>query len=444
MPGSCHPHNICIAPSPTPAVHGPGYSLAHAAALLGLPGTLRLLLRSAGPAAAGAQAEGGYSPVLAAAASGCIASLELLSCAAPWTLTQPPGNVWSALHAAAGCAHLPTVEWLLAAAPSLAAATADDGQTPLHAAADRGDAAIVRAILAAAPEAATAADACGCLLHAAAAFGRTQAAALLLAAAPQAAVARTVDGETPLQLALARLRCSARGRSDYAATARLLVAAGTGTSALRALAAAGPPALPLFPHAAAAHVPLTAKSGRWCRRAARGWRVRCVPHSGARRSRRSSWWRASLAATRSACARRRCAWHVRSAPRTPRCLLRFCSTFFAWPLAADCVRRPMSNSFVVHCPIPGRQWLVVPCVLPVPLPCAPYRLPVHHTAPCRPPLVCSPYGRGQLYPAVPCTPSASPQDGRRDGQRRPSWAAGRCRLEGPPLPPAPHAASRLL
>ncbi|PSC73592.1 4-hydroxy-3-methylbut-2-enyl diphosphate reductase [Micractinium conductrix] len=60
----------CTQVEQSQAVHGPGYSLAHAAALLGLPGTLRLLLRSAGPAAAGAQAEGGYSPVLAAAASG--------------------------------------------------------------------------------------------------------------------------------------------------------------------------------------------------------------------------------------------------------------------------------------------------------------------------------------------------------------------------------------
>ena len=97
----------------------------------------------------------------------------------------------------------------------------------------------MRLLLQAAPAAAMVAPAVGWLpLHCAANRGHAAVVRLLVQAGPAAATATTLDGQTPLQLALL---------NGHMAAARALLGAGPASSVLTALAAAGDPALPLFP-----------------------------------------------------------------------------------------------------------------------------------------------------------------------------------------------------
>ena len=127
---------------------------------------------------------------------------------------------------------------LLEVAPQAAMAADDSGFLPLHWAALNGREAVVSLLLEAAQAAAMAADSGGWLpLHCAAFNGHAAVVRLLLEAAPQAATA-TAMGRTPLQLAL---------DEGHTSTAFVLLGTGPAAAVLAALAAAGAPALALFP-----------------------------------------------------------------------------------------------------------------------------------------------------------------------------------------------------
>jgi len=146
------------------------------------------------------------------------------------------------------------VRLLLEAAPEAAEVADYSACLPLHQAAEEGHEAVVCLLLDSAPAAALAPEKGGILpLHQAAHGGRTAVVSMLLEAAPATASA-IGGGATPLQVALATF---------HTATARMFLSAGTAAAVLAALAAAGEPAVCLFPAFVACPGRLPLSASNW-------------------------------------------------------------------------------------------------------------------------------------------------------------------------------------
>ncbi len=172
----------------------------------------------------------------AAAEHGENAAVRRLLADAPAAALVPDARSRLPLHLACLNRHAAAAGMLVAAAPRTASALDGASHTPLFLAARAGDTAIVAALLSAAPAAATVRCNGSLPIHSAAAAGHTAVVQQLMEAAPGTASVANGDGSTPLQLALGRRHIS---------TARCLLASGPASAVLRALGAAGEPALPL-------------------------------------------------------------------------------------------------------------------------------------------------------------------------------------------------------